>query len=224
MPMEIVCPSCAAKLKAPEKLIGQVVKCPRCTTRVMVQAPPSALPTAIAATPRNGVATAAPPREDFLDELPEVGDEEAVEEVVADDDDYLGRDFGERQARRRGRRRSFAPTKDECNSAMLLYVLAIFTGFIGPLIIWMMKREESKFVDHHGKQAMNFAFTFAIAMVCLVIVAIPVGIVTFGIGFFLIALLALGGRVGALIVEITSAMKASRGEWSEIGPAIKFFR
>ena len=41
--------------------------------------------------------------------------------------------------------------KDDMNMAMLAHLLAIFTGFLGPLIIWLIKKEDSPYVDRHGK-------------------------------------------------------------------------
>lgn len=56
------------------------------------------------------------------------------------------------------------PTKDECNLAMLAHLLGIFTGFIGSLIIWLIKKDESAFVADQAREALNFQITIAIAM------------------------------------------------------------
>ena len=55
-------------------------------------------------------------------------------------------------------------SKDARNMAMLCHLLAIFTGFLGPLIIWLIKKDEDPFVDEHGKEALNFQITVFIAM------------------------------------------------------------
>ena len=39
MPIVIVCPSCNAKLKAPDHAVGKKVKCPTCSTAISVHAP-----------------------------------------------------------------------------------------------------------------------------------------------------------------------------------------
>ncbi|MHC4157559.1 MAG: DUF4870 domain-containing protein [Planctomycetota bacterium] len=49
--------------------------------------------------------------------------------------------------------------------AMLCHLLAIFTGFIGPLIIWLVKKDDDPFVDDQGKEALNFQITVLIAMI-----------------------------------------------------------
>ena len=54
--------------------------------------------------------------------------------------------------------------KDARMWAMLCHLLAIFTGFIAPLIIWLVKKEDDPFIDNQGKEALNFQITVAIAM------------------------------------------------------------
>ena len=62
------------------------------------------------------------------------------------------------------------PTKDEQNLAVLCYILGIFTWLIGPLIIWLVKKDSSKFVDDQGKKVINWGITITIAWVVLFIV------------------------------------------------------
>ena len=51
-------------------------------------------------------------------------------------------------------------TSDERLFAMLIYVTSFFTTIIGPLIIWLIKREESEFIDFHGKEYLNFVISY----------------------------------------------------------------
>lgn len=46
-------------------------------------------------------------------------------------------------------------SNDDRIFAMLIYVSSFFTTFIGPLIIWLVKKD-SPFVDYHGKAYFNF--------------------------------------------------------------------
>ena len=55
-------------------------------------------------------------------------------------------------------------SKDARNMAMLCHLLAIFTGFVAPLIIWLIKKGEEPFVDQQGKEALNFQITVILAM------------------------------------------------------------
>jgi uncharacterized Tic20 family protein len=56
---------------------------------------------------------------------------------------------------------SIASSSDERQMAMFAHLGGIF-GFIIPLIIWMMKKDESRFVDDQGKEAVNFHLTMLI--------------------------------------------------------------
>ena len=55
--------------------------------------------------------------------------------------------------------------KDEKLFAALAHFLAIISSFVGPLVIWMIKKDESPFVDDHGKEALNFQITLIIGYV-----------------------------------------------------------
>jgi uncharacterized Tic20 family protein len=79
----------------------------------------------------------------------------------------------------------FRVTPDEKNWAVFTHLAALagfaipFGNIIGPLVVWIMKKEEMPFVDHQGKEALNFQITFSIAMVIsLFLMIIVIGIVT----------------------------------------------
>ncbi len=68
-------------------------------------------------------------------------------------------------------------SKDARNMAVLCHLLAIFTTFIGPLIIWLLKKDEEPFVDNQGKEALNFQITVVLAMlVSTLLSAVCIGI------------------------------------------------
>ncbi|HWP40779.1 MAG TPA: DUF4870 domain-containing protein, partial [Tepidisphaeraceae bacterium] len=95
------------------------------------------------------------------------------------------------------------PDHDARTMAMLCHLLAIFTGFLGPLIIWLIKKDSSPFVNDQGKEALNFQLTLLIAWA----VAMALACITFGIGALLFPLiLALN-----LVLCILAAVKANQG-------------
>ncbi|MBN2313288.1 MAG: DUF4870 domain-containing protein [Sedimentisphaerales bacterium] len=104
--------------------------------------------------------------------------------------------------------------KDDKNMAMLCHILAIFTGFLGPLIIWLIKKDDSPFVDRHGKEALNFQLTILIAWVAS-------GLLSFVcIGFILMPVVA----VVDLVFCILAAVKTSRGEEYRYPVCIRFVK
>jgi uncharacterized Tic20 family protein len=60
------------------------------------------------------------------------------------------------------------PTQDDKTMAMLAHLLGIFTGFIGPLIIWLIKKDQSPYVNDQGKEALNFQLTMLIIHLALI--------------------------------------------------------
>jgi uncharacterized Tic20 family protein len=63
-------------------------------------------------------------------------------------------------------------SKDAKTFAMLSHLLAIFTSFVGPLIIWLLKKAEDPFIDEQGKEALNFQITVAIAYIVATLIPI----------------------------------------------------
>lgn len=93
---------------------------------------------------------------------------------------------------------------------MLCHLLGIFTGFIGPLILWLVKKDNSAFVGHHGREALNFQITLMLVMlglgsVTVVLMFVVVGILLVPV-LFIVPILA-------LVAEIIAAVAAQKGEW-----------
>jgi uncharacterized Tic20 family protein len=87
--------------------------------------------------------------------------------------------------------------------AMLSHLLAIFFGFIPPLIIYLMNGEKDPFVRHHSAESLNFQITLVIAyIVSFVLMLVLIGFVL----FFVI-------WIAGLIFMIQATIAANRGEW-----------
>ena len=97
-------------------------------------------------------------------------------------------------------------TQDDKTMAMLAYLLGLFTGFIGPLVLWLLKKDQSKFVAFHALQAL------------LLHAAVSIGyIAAFMLTFVLIGWLIfpIVGLLG-LVFSIVAGLAANRGEWYEV--------
>jgi uncharacterized protein len=126
------------------------------------------------------------------------------------------------------------PTHDECTMAMLANILQIFTGFIGPLIMFAVKRD-SKFVAFHSLQALLWqiawglvAVLIAMGWVILIFVGVAVGaahpqtnsdsvppMVVGFIGFFgLFWLFMIAAGIANLVLAVYHGIKSSQGEWT----------
>ena len=79
--------------------------------------------------------------------------------------------------------------------------------FIGPLVIWMMKKDTMPFVDDQAKEALNFNITVSAIFLLLLVL----GIVTLGLGFLIAMPIMLIVGIAALVFIIIAAMKANDG-------------
>lgn len=112
------------------------------------------------------------------------------------------------------------PGPDQTQLAMFCHLLG-FAGFIipfgnliGPLILWVVKKDTMPFVDVNGKNAVNFQITALIAF------AVSVVLIFVVIGLFILPVIA----VLQIIFMVIAAIKAAAGEaWSYPG-AIRFIK
>jgi uncharacterized Tic20 family protein len=79
--------------------------------------------------------------------------------------------------------------------------------FLGPLVIWLVKKETMPFVNDQGKEALNFNITLAIVGVILLIFSI----VTLGIGLLITIPVGVIVAIAWLVFTIIAAIKASEG-------------
>jgi hypothetical protein len=105
------------------------------------------------------------------------------------------------------------PTQDERTIAMLIHLLAILTGIVGPLILWLVRKDSSHYIDHHGKEAVNFQITILLAMLGAAVVGV-LGLFLSPLGLFILIPAFTVIPILALIFEIHSCVRANRGEWS----------
>jgi uncharacterized Tic20 family protein len=87
-------------------------------------------------------------------------------------------------------------------TALSAYVGIPFGHIVGPLVIWLIKKDELSFVDEEGKESLNFQISITIygiisAILCFIL-----------IGFFLLLVLI----VVHIILIILATVKASNGE------------
>ncbi len=94
------------------------------------------------------------------------------------------------------------PSKEARTMAMLAHLLGIFTWFIGPLLIWLLKKDEDAFIDDQGKEALNFQITVGIIYVICVATSC----------FVIPVFIMMGVGVVALVLAILAAVKANDGE------------
>ena len=79
--------------------------------------------------------------------------------------------------------------------------------FIGPLVIWLLKKDTLPFVNDQAKEALNFNITLAIVGLALLVLSI----ITFGLGLLLAIPVGIIVGIGWLVFTIIAAIKANEG-------------
>ena len=99
-------------------------------------------------------------------------------------------------------------------SGLALFVGIPFGNIIGPLVVWLVKKDEFPFVDEQGKESLNFQISITIyAFVAALLVFIVIGIP-------LLMLLILAD----VILIVVAAVKTNSGQHYRYPLTIQFFK
>jgi len=112
------------------------------------------------------------------------------------------------------------PTKDErtwalfCHLSSLIGFLVPFGNIIGPLVIWLIKKDGNPFVDDQGREALNFQISITIyVLVSIVLIFLIIGIpLVIVVVFF------------NLIMTVVAAVKANDGVRYRYPMTLRFIR
>jgi len=86
-------------------------------------------------------------------------------------------------------------SSDDRMWALLAHLSIFVFGIFGPLIIWLVKKDDSPFVEDQAKEALNFQLSVLIAGVVLAITCV---------GPFIV-------WVGSIVYAILAAIEANKG-------------
>ena len=100
-----------------------------------------------------------------------------------------------------------------CHLASLIAFIGVpFGNLLGPLIVWMMKRETSSYVDFHGRESLNFQLSVTLYAVIGGLIGFVLMVLTLGIGAIILVPIAVLFGLAALVLSIIAAIKAKEGE------------
>lgn len=102
-----------------------------------------------------------------------------------------------------------APTSEERNWALLAHLSAL-SGYLavplgsvlGPLIVWLAKRDQSPFVEANAREALNFH----LSMLIYLVLSTPLVLVLVGIPLLLVI------PVLSMVMSIVAAIKSADGQ------------
>jgi uncharacterized Tic20 family protein len=101
-----------------------------------------------------------------------------------------------------------------CHLGALAGYIIPMGNIIGPLVFWLIKKNDYPFVDEQGKEALNFQITATIA----ILICIPLFFVIIGIPL----LFAVG--IADLVLVIIATIKANNGEHYRYPFAIRLIK
>jgi uncharacterized Tic20 family protein len=106
------------------------------------------------------------------------------------------------------------PTPEEKNWALAAHMSGLawlvgVPGVVGPLIVWLVKKDTMPYVNEHGKEALNFQLTQVLVILALAVI----GFITCGFGFFVTGPLMAVDYVFAIVMAVIAGLKAGNGEF-----------
>lgn len=115
-------------------------------------------------------------------------------------------------------------------AAFLGLLIPTIGNILGPLVVWLIKRNESPFVDAHGKESVNFQISMTLYLlvggsITSVVAFFLSLILCFGmIGAAILAVALLALAIFAIVYQILAAIRASEGGFLRYPLTIRFFR
>ena len=103
----------------------------------------------------------------------------------------------------------YEPDREERQLGLMAHLLGFaglaipFGNIVGPLVIYLTKRDESAFVEDQAREALNFQIWTTVAAIASAILIVA------GIGIVLLPLVGLGWLVGTIV----GGLRANDGEW-----------
>ena len=121
-------------------------------------------------------------------------------------------------------------TQNDKNYSTLTHI----SGFIGwvfplgniiaPLVLWIAKKNESTYIDSHGKAAVNFQLSIMLYCFLLAILIIPITILTLGLGLIAVLLGIIPAIILKIVLIISASIKATNGEYYNYPYTIEFVK
>ncbi len=119
-------------------------------------------------------------------------------------------------------------TSDERSYSLLIHlsllghmVLPYFAIAI-PVVMYLIKKGQSPFIDDHAKEAINFQITLLLYSIVLPILAALIGVLTCGVGLVLLIPAMFGPYILGLVGMVMASMAANRGEYFRYPMSFRF--
>jgi uncharacterized Tic20 family protein len=113
------------------------------------------------------------------------------------------------RAEEKGNRGNKMVTQEERSWGVLLHLSGLaglvfpFGNLIAPLVLWLIRKDRSTFLDDQGREVLNFQIAFSIYLILSAILIFVL------VGFVLLPVIVITG----LVLMIIAAVRANEGTW-----------
>lgn len=97
-------------------------------------------------------------------------------------------------------------------SALSIFAGVPFGNVLGPLVVWLIKKDEMPLVDDQGKEALNFQISMTLYLFAAIVAVVVL------VGLVLIPLVLIFG----LVMPIVAAIRSYDGEYYRYPLTIRF--
>lgn len=109
------------------------------------------------------------------------------------------------------------------NWAMAGHLSALLAAFValavlGPLVVWLIRREVDGFSERHAREALNFNLT----LLLLIVAGVVFSILTVGVGLIVVVPVGLAVGIAWIVLTIIAAVRASEGREYQYPLTIRF--
>jgi len=212
MPISVACPTCGTKLRAPDTAVGKKIKCPKCA---------SLIPVSEADAGAGSGVTYEPAGEDL----------EAVSAADEPEDEVEEPDDEDRPRKKKKKGREGGPvSEDDKLWGMLAHLAGAFFSWLGALIVFLIKKNESRFLEHHTKEALNFQLTLIPVWVLVFLTSCCMNCAGAFNEWLHLAVYGLTGLMymalgaGNLIFSVLAAVAAKRGDWYKYPVSLRLIK
>lgn len=101
-----------------------------------------------------------------------------------------------------------------CHFATFAGYIIPFGGIIGSLIIWLIYKDKSEYINAQGKESLNFQITVFIAVIISIVLSFVL------IGLLLLPIVGFG----SIVLSIIAGIKAMNGEMYKYPVNIRFIK
>ena len=115
---------------------------------------------------------------------------------------------------------------DDNTLALLVHLSGILLGFVVPLIVWLVNKDNPNkaFLNDQSKEALNFHINVIVASIVLSIIGGILTAVTFGLGAFVFIPLMVVFGIAVAVFLIIAGLAAQKGEYYRYPFAVRLIK